>query len=167
MKKLAIFLLPVLLISCAKDEPQQAQVNYFLSVEPTTEYDYLDFTFMYTRAHRLVEGGTPEIRSVYLDPKMMSIALNEENRFRLGSSEIEPIPIEGYDFGLSAITVTKGQQSFKLEKSVYFDDVARANITPAPGETLNVIFQLDVASSVVLDSAGQDWLNPRFEVITE
>lgn len=116
MKKIFIALLPLLLIACAEEVPEKATINYKLTVKPSQRFDYAKFTFEYTRAHRNI-NGQGEIRSVYLDPKEIETNLSKVKSFPLGSSEIEPAPIDGYDFGFSSsFAVVQNQDTLLLQQ---------------------------------------------------
>lgn len=167
MKKLAILVLTTFMASCAEKEPENAEINYSLSVKSSEEFESMSFTFEFTRAHRHAEDANGEIRTVYLDPLDIEAQLDETRNFPLGSSEIEPEPIEGYDFGLTEFTLTKDSSLINLLTPFAYDDFSAAGFEPQPGEVIHVTFILDTDKSVVLDSAGENWILPSIEVVRE
>ncbi len=166
MKKIFIAMLALLMIGCTEDVPENATINYKMVVMPSQNFDFAQFTFEYTRAHRIVEDNKG-IRTVYLDPKEVETSLAQNQTFALGSSEIEPEPINGFDFGFSPFTVVQNQDTILLNQPSRFDDFTAASLSPSPGQTINVTFQLDLDASVVLDSAGENWIILEITVIKE
>lgn len=152
-------LLSVLLLSCIRPEKDHATIHYYFTTTPDTTYKQLSFLFDFTRAHR-----TDEVRAVYLDSKVLSFTLNRPATYYLGESTIEPEVINGYDFGLYDFEVVKGSDTLPLSTQYNFSNFAPKYIPPAPQQEIHLTFVLDVAASIVLDSAGQDWMKPRISV---
>jgi len=161
MKNLPIILLAILLISCNKDEKEDATINYYLTTTSDTTYQRIFFQFDYTRAHRQQNNG---IRTVYLDPTQVDFDLSGPEEVFLGSLTIEPEKINGYDFGLGQFRVVKGNDTLQLVQPFRFDDYTAFPLEPSEGEELNVNFILDVEASIVLDSAGQNWIKPQVKI---
>jgi len=135
-------------------------INYYLTVTPTDRFDSLSFSFLYTRAFQ----NYTAIRTVYLDPKDIYVRLDKEETISLGSSTIEPLFIEGYDFGLSQFRLRKDNGT--IDQFIWgFDEAfAKAEFTPVMGDTLNIYFKFDVDASIVLDSAGKNWITPKIKL---
>lgn len=135
-------------------------INYYLTVISTEEFDSISFSFLYTRAFL----NNSVIRNVYLDPKEINVRLNRKELISLGSSSIEPLFIEGYDFGFSQFRLRKDNRT--IDQFVWgFDEAfAKAEFTPMEGDTLDIHFELDVDASIVLDSAGKNWITPKVKL---
>jgi|AntRauTorckE5430_2_1112549.scaffolds.fasta_scaffold13214_1 hypothetical protein len=161
MKNLPILFLAVLLISCGKDEKEDVTINYYLTTTSDTTYKRIFFQFDYTRAHRQENSV---IRTVYLDPMQVDFDLSNPEEVFLGSSAIEQEKINGYDFGLGQFRVVNGNDTLELVQPFGFDDYTTFPLEPSEGEELNVTFILDVEASIVLDSAGQNWIKPQVKI---
>ncbi len=135
-------------------------INYYLTVIPTDKFDSLSFSFLYTRAFQ----NYTAIRTVYLEPKDIDVSLNKKETISLGSSSIEPLFIEGYDFGFSQFRLRKDNRT--IDQFIWgFDEAfAKAAFTPVMGDTLDIYFEFDVDASIVLDSAGKNWITPKIKL---
>ena len=158
IKTLLLIFMATLLINCGKDERTDATINYHLTTKSDTTYRRISFEFDYTRAHR---QQNREIRTVYLDPKRVSFDLSNPDIIFLGSSTIEPENINGFDFGFGEFSVVKGEDTLELVQPVGYDDFAAFQLEPLERAVINVTFILDVDASLVLDSAGQNWIKPQ------
>ena len=159
MRNILFLLFVVCGVSCS-NEPEDATIQYHFIVKNPGVYQSVDFSFLYTRAHT----GENVIRTVYLPSKDMSFRLDEQFAYFIGSSIIEPEEIVGYDLLLGNFTIMESNQLRSLKTPVTFREYAKADIIPEPGKVLNLYFELDLASSVVLDSAGTDWILPRISI---
>ncbi len=170
MRILVFVILAIIASSCNRDsgeedwiiqDPSNVLINYYFSVKPFGEYNSLAFSFSDLRADQL--GIT--YRTVYLDPVSISLA-KSFSRIGLGSSLIEPIAITGFSFGSSQFVVSKGNDTIPLifnESSAYIN----TELTFEGPDTLDITFELDLQASVVLDSAGINWIIPKINVLKE
>lgn len=142
-------------------EDDNSLINYFFEVKSFGEYDYLTFSFNYLNADQLGRF----YRTVYLHPKKISIANSQQHRINLGASTIEPLPIKGYSFGASQFYVHKRNEVIPLVLNDFM--YAEADLDVVKQDTLDIIFELDLESSIVLDSAGVDWLIPKINVVKQ
>lgn len=161
MKNLSILLLAIIFISCDKNEKEDATINYYLTTTSETAFDEISFQFEYTRAYRQQKN---EIRTIYLDPIQVEFDLNSPTEVFLGSSKIEPVSIDGYDFGFSQFDVVIGADTLALNPLSGFDNYADFPSTPSEGGEIDITFTLDVDASIVLDSAGQNWIRPLITI---
>ena len=142
-------------------DPSNVLINYYFAVKPFGEYNSLSFMFNHLKADQL--GQT--YRTVYLEPVSINVA-ESFNKIGLGSSLIEPIAITGFSFGSSQFVVSKGNDTIPLilnESSVEVD----TELTFEGPDTLDITFELDLQSSVVLDSAGIHWIIPKINILKE
>ena len=163
-------ILAIVASSCNRDsgeedwtiqDPSNVLINYYFSVKPFGEYTSLSFSFNHLKADQL--GQT--YRTVYLDPASVRLA-ESFNKIGLGSSLIEPIAITGFSFGSSQFVVSKGNDTIPLilnESSIDVD----TELTFEGPDTLDITFELDLQASVVLDSAGVNWIIPQINVLKE
>lgn len=146
-----------LLCRCGRQEEPHANIHYYLTTTADSSFDQLTFLFEYTRAHR-----HNEIRSVYLDPVWAKFDLNRPQTVYLGASTIETEPIKGYDFGLANAQIVKGKDTIPLKSQITFNDFSAFALLPSAQQEIHLTFLLDVDASVVMDSAGHDWMKPKF-----
>lgn len=156
---ISILLLTMLTLSCIRPEKDHANIHYYFTTTSDTTFEQLSFLFDFTRAHR-----NEAVRSVYLDAKLLSFDLDRPKTYYLGESSIEPEAIIGYDFGLYDFQVVNGTDTTSLKTQYNFSDFAPKNISPVPQQEIHLTFVLDAAASIVLDSAGQDWMKPRIGI---
>lgn len=149
------------LFSCMEEENEDATINYFLTTTGTTEFKQVLLQFGHTRAHQQQPNQNRTIVTVYLDPKQVEFDLSKPEPVFLGASEIGPKEIIGYDFGLWNFKLIGEKDTLDLAQSFYHDDYSSFPFEPTMGEELNVTFVLDLDASLVLDSAGQNWIKPR------
>ncbi|MGB3852653.1 MAG: hypothetical protein WA958_21995 [Tunicatimonas sp.] len=170
MRIFVFVILAIVASSCNSDsgeedwitqDPSNVLINYYFSVKPFGEYNSLAFSFNNLRADQL--GLT--YRTVYLDPASIQMA-ESFSRIGLGSSLIEPIAITGFSFGSSQFVVSKGNDTIPLILNESSFDVA-SELTFEGPDTLDITFELDLQASVVLDSAGIDWIIPKVNVLKE
>jgi hypothetical protein len=170
MKILRFFAIGIVLCSCRDStiekeilgiKSNNSLINYYFSVKPFGEYHNLSFSFNYLRADQLGRM----FRTVYLDPNRINIANGQQHRINLGSSTIEPLTIKGFSFGATQFYIHKGNEIIPL---VMHDFIyVKTDLDLERQDTLEITFELDLSSSVVLDSAGVDWLIPQIKVVKE
>lgn len=161
MKNLSIIFLAILLISCNKYEKEEATINYYLTATSDTTYSRIFFQFDATRAHRKQNS---EVRSVYLDYRPVGFNLGNPEELFMGSSTVEAENIDGYSFLLEEFSVVRGNDTLELVRPYGYRGYTAFPISLSDGEELNVTFTLDVEASVVLDSAGQNWIKPQMRI---
>lgn len=168
-KNLLFCLIIVFLTSCDKEtlfdfnkkSKEDARINYFFTTSKDSSFDQISFTFDYARAHR---SQLNQIRTVYLDQSPLNFYLKNPEKIYLGSSTIEAETITGYDLTISSFKLRKGSEIFKLgqiEVTFYKD----FELLPKEGEELDIIFFLDLANTITLDSAGRNWIKPKVEIL--
>ena len=167
-RNIIFFLLIAVLTSCGegafldfnKKSKEDATIHYFLTVSEDATFDHISFSFALARAHR---KELNQVRTVYLDQAQLNFDLSTPEKIYLGSSTIEPESISGYDLSLGNFKLGGGSEVTDLSLigiSCYSD----FQFKPEEGDELDIIFILDVSKSVILDSAGQNWINPKFEI---
>ena len=170
MKILRLFAIGLLVCSCrdsfiekeiSQVESHNCLINYYFSVKPFGGYSHLSFSFNYLRADQL---GTI-YRTVYLDPSKISIPNGQQHRISLGSSAIEPLEIKGFSFGATQFYVHKGNEVIPLVMHDFIN--VKTDLDLQRQDTLDITFELDLQSSVVLDSAGVNWMIPRIKVVKQ
>lgn len=158
MKNLLIFCILFILFACEVNEKQEATINYYLTSTSHKTYEYISFQFDHTRAHR---NQMNEIRTVYLDPKKVNFDLSDPDKISLGSSTIEPEVINGYNFGFSSFNIIKQNDTIELAQPFGYNNYTEFSLEPSEAANIDVTFILDINTSIVLDSAGKDWIKPR------
>ncbi len=170
MKILRLFAFGILLCSCRDStiekkitgvDSNNSLINYYFSVKPFGEYSNLSFSFNYLRADQL---GT-RFRTVYINPDRINIANGQHHRISLGSSAIEPLTIKGFSFGATQFSVHKGNEVIPLVMHDFMN--VKTDLDLNRQDTLDITFELDLQSSVVLDSAGVNWMIPRIKVVKQ
>lgn len=160
IKNLSILALLMLLLGCSDAERDDATINYSITALPDSTINQFFCTFLYTRAHH--ENNS--IHTVYLDEKPINFNLTNPIPISLGSSTIEPEKITGFDFGLEDAFVIKNNDTFQLVETYWFDDFSAFNLSPTKNEEINLNFIIDVNASILLDSAGKNWIKPKIMV---
>jgi len=168
LKILSIFLLGILLAACEdgrflandRGRKQDATIHYFITTSSESPFTEISFQFSYARAHK---SQLNQIRTVYLNPTEVNVDLGNPEKVYLGSSTIEPELITGYDFGLGNFSVETGSETLDLNL-LGFNFYTDFHLEPMEGEELEVTFVLDMDESIRLDSAGQNWIKPKFKV---
>jgi hypothetical protein len=170
MKMLRLFAIGMLLCSCrdamiekeiSRVESNNCLINYYFSVKPFGEYSHLSFSLNYLRADQL---GTI-YRTVYLDPSKINISNSQQHWISLGSSAIEPLAVKGFSFGATQFYVHKGNEVIPLVMHNFIN--VNTDFDLKRQDTLDITFELDLQSSVVLDSAGVNWMIPRIKVVKQ
>lgn len=136
-----------------------ATVAYYFSAKPSASYDVVSFSFHYTRAYM-----DNAIRTVYLDQKDVLISLNTPEPVILGASNIESETVNGYNLSLSGFKVIDGTDTLLLSVPPSYNDYYAAGFSLDKGELKSLTFELDVEASLLLDSAGKNWIKPKFKL---
>jgi len=170
MKIFILFAIGIMLCSCNDStieeelkviESDNSFITYYFSVKSFGQYDRLSFSFNDLRADQLGKY----YRTVYLEPNKISIGNNEQHRINLGPSTIEPLKIEGFSFGATQFYVHKGAEVIPLIMNDFI--YVKTDLDIGKKDTLHITFELDLPSSVVLDSAGINWMIPKIHVVKE
>ncbi|WP_421753927.1 hypothetical protein [Croceimicrobium sp.] len=153
----------ILLSACSKEEESKsATLHYYfeLSTEDS-ETRLVEFDFQYMRAHR---SDPREIRSVYLDPGFVQISNQERQKHYIGASSIEAQFIDAYDISLSGFRLIRPNDTLELRLLNSPQDQIPCNIQPDKGDNLDLYFDLNLDRSLILDSAGFNWIRPQFQI---
>jgi hypothetical protein len=104
-------------------------------------------------------------RTVFFEPVVISTAKNQQYGVHLGAHLIEPIDIKGFSISASRFVILEGSDTIELliNDLIY----AETDLIFERQDTLDITFELDLKSSVVLDSLGVDWINPKVNVLIE
>lgn len=167
MRYLLLFLTVIVSLSCSKMKIEQgkALMHYYITTTPSEKYTGMKFHFDYVRAHRTESNGSQIIRSVYLEPGEVIIDTHDPVPVFIGSSEIEPGTINGFDLVFADVMLFNDKDTLKLSQSSAWDEFTRADSIIGEGErNKNIVFEINLESSVVLDSANRNWLLPSVSV---
>lgn len=162
MKTIIILLIVLIVFSrCNKDEKIDAIINYYITTNTDTIYQNISFDVNFLRAYRQQNN---EIRSVNIAPTRVSFDLSLPERVFLGSSNIEPGKITGYDYSFGNFRLVKGEDTISLIQLSSMTSFIDFEMSPSEGQVLDITFIMDVQSSLVIDSAGQNWIRPQITI---
>lgn len=163
-------MLGILLCSCRdttieedfkKSDNDHVLINYHFSAKSFGEYRHLIFSLDNLRADQL---GTT-YRTIFFEPVSISIAKNQQYGVSLGAHLIEPVDIKGFSISASRFVVLEGSDTIELLINDFI--YAETDLIFESQDTLDITFELDLENSIVLDSAGVDWINPKIKVLIE
>lgn len=164
--KICIYvLLGILIFSSCRKEQEKALIEYYITTKQSRVFKFLSFSLLWTRAHK-----ENTYRSVYLDP--IDLFFNTDSEYSpdtiyLGSSEIEPGIIEGYDYWIVNGRCAIDQFIFNLlDKAYYESNASTCNILVKHGEIKKILFVVDVDESVVMTPNRDFKFLPKIHVVS-
>jgi hypothetical protein len=75
------------------------------------------------------------------------------------------LTLKGFSFGATRFNVHKGNDAIPLFMNDFI--YVETDLTFESKDTLDITFELDLQSSVVLDSAGVDWMISKINIVKE
>jgi len=96
--------------------------------------------------------GTTAIRTVYLDRQELSLTTDgSQEPIFLGSSEIEPRKIYGYNFSFSLVSVSKNGNIIEVRSKNYDESNKVENeFSLKAGEVKKIIFKINTDESITI-----------------
>ena len=157
MNRYSILLpLLVLLASCAKS-PEYVNIAYNITASDSSAYDRAAFKFTYVRAWT----GSNVISSVYVESQNINLNLSSPQPHFLGTSGLTPTFIHGYDFYFENFMLIKGNDTLHLDWPDGSWPFSETSIDLNDGQDRTITFELDIDKSIILDSAGSNWISPK------
>ena len=165
MKSKFLFLIILLISSSCVKETQYANVEYYITVKGADIFESLEFDFFYAAAHQIGIEGNSATRTVYLNTQKLYIeSLDFNSKIPIGTSEIEPSKVNGYDVSLGNIYVKINSEPILLKFPVD-SDLYPTDINFKPQENCSVTFEIDLDKSIYSGENKELYIKPVVTII--
>lgn len=144
-----IILLGTTIFGACRKGQEKATVEYYITATQSESIEFVGFSLQSFRAYQ-----ANAFVSVYVEPANLFFITSIGSRldtFYLGSSEIDPGIIEGYDYWtLHAYASINGLTFNLLDKEYFESNAASADISIREGEVKKVLFTINTDESITM-----------------
>ncbi len=179
LKSIPLLLLGTLvLVACKKKESTTNKLDFYVSSAPSSKFTNLTFDIESLQFILLNSDG---IHYIVLDEReSINIDLANPSLKYLGSLE-RPFEshqrsdvVNEYELRISSsefivstdstLLMLEYSPNVKLAQNQGYD-TARTFLNLANGQSLDIILEIDIDGSIILDSAGSNWISPELKII--
>lgn len=168
MQKQIFFLLAILMtltfFSCSKEQSDPV-VDYYFTISPSENYQFVNLDFSYIRAIQEIPGEDDNaIRTVYIDNQELAFSASNPEVKRLGQSSIEPCNIKWFDLSIGNLRVQNAAQGeiLHIDLSHLGSTKTGEAFTIKYEDQVSVTFELQLDDSIIENNNGELLFDPVY-----